>query len=354
MRAKVAVGQPVQDAIADGIEGHAGAGLLHAVAAVGGHAGQIGEGAHGQDHVGLAVQAKRGIVRHVPIHVELEQAQGIVGAEAERGHIGLDEVVGRAGGRQLETIKVGGQLAAKGRVDRGQVERHGTGRLALEHFVALEHPGAGAVIGQAAGVVLVDGHVVAIGPHPEVGVVVHLGVRDEVGVAVPGAGGVGRGRDGDALVERPIGEAGQRELAGEPAVGLGVEEHDRVAAVGGAADAARIAWPTEAGEERRAGGRGHHLGLHPGRADLPHRQREVDPLHVVALTRVGVVANVTHRVGRRNCVEVAEAVEVVQGREQLGLNGGGRVLDHRIVHGQVVDAFGLELLQHQGVAHAVG
>ena len=116
---------------------------------------------------------------------------------------------------------------------------------------SLQHPGP--LVGNNAGAVerarrqreLVRGHVVGIGPHTELGVVVEDGRAVREVVPVPRARRIVGLRDRNALVDR---RRGMCELADQPPVGKPVVQDDRVAIIVGLAEAAE---PTPDRVDRR-------------------------------------------------------------------------------------------------------
>ncbi|PZR75012.1 MAG: hypothetical protein DLM73_06450 [Chthoniobacterales bacterium] len=115
--------------------------------------------------------------------------------------------------------------------------------LAGQHFCAIESESLRTEIGSTRGVEYVHAHVIGVRPDTDVRVVKKVGAEVKA-VTVVSAGGVGRGRDGDALIgDRPARNAG--ELADQPAVGQVIVEHDWIAMSAGFTDAAK------AGPDRR-------------------------------------------------------------------------------------------------------
>ena len=157
---------------------------------------------------------------------------------------------------------------------------------------------------------LAGGHVVGVGPHAELRVVVQR-VAVEVVVEVVGAEGIAGRRDGDALVVAVGAEDGGSELGQDPPVGELVVHRDDVAAVD------RRAVPAQIGEERVAVERPRQrvAGL------VEDLEGEVDPLKDVVRT------DRHRRVGRLDVVHVGDALEVLDRRRHAGARAR---LEHRI------------------------
>ena len=201
-----------------------------------------------------------------------------------------DDRLRRAVRRRHGPVGVGRQDPRQRRVERDHVLVHEASRLAGDHLVALEAPDSLA----ARRVELRRGHRVRVlsRPDAELGIVVELRLVHEELVCAPARGRIARIRDRDALVERPLARAVERELRDHPALRELVVEHDRVAVVVRAAER-----PSR--KDRVARGRGHDLSARL-RVD---RVVGVDPFHVV------VGAYVALGVGRIAPAEVGDAVE---------------------------------------------
>ena len=137
--------------------------------------------------------------------------------------------------------------------------------LAAQHGGAVVSTGIGA--DKVVAVEHVEGFVVGVGPDAHLGIVVEVGVLERV--AIPGAGGVGRDRDGDAL---HVGAGGDGELAHHPAVGELVVGDDGIAVVVELAAAAE-AGPQRIGRDRAGDERA--VGL------VKDGEVGVDPLHIL-------------------------------------------------------------------------
>src|SRR5712691_698978 len=138
-------------------------------------------------------------------------------------------------GRRRRAVQVGGQIGVLGG-SAGDAGADEGGRVAGQHRRAVEGEWLRAEEGRARRVEYVRAHVVSVGPDGEVRIVEEV-VTHVKTIAVIGAAGIARGRDGDALVRHSY--AVVRELADDPAVGELVIEHDGIAVTGGFARTAK-------------------------------------------------------------------------------------------------------------------
>ena len=272
--------------------------------------------------------------RPVDVELPLEQARRV---DVE-GH----EVVGRARGRRRGAVEVRRQHADL--LSRAEND-HSRG-ISREHRGAVER--IGAALDLAVGPEHVERHVVGVGPDADLSVVGEKGLARLELVLPVLAGRIVRGRDREALVEGAVREIRQRELRGDPAIGLPVVADERIAVV------LKLAGAAEAVPEGVAGKRAqdHVAGLVVDRRDV------VDVLEVM------VGADVAFRVGRdrpeavdRGVVVVGRAVEL---HERLGLREAELPLRDR-VRGGPNEAVALlrhalvrDLPQHAALRRPVG
>ena len=298
MGAEVAVRQAVHGLVAQRLQQHRRPGLGHAPAAV--HIGAGGGvGGHRDVHRG----GERGVGGVVPIDVEHVLGQLVVVEPMQP-----DEVVRRTHRRRGGAVDVGWQQRPR----LGQVGALLVRRVADEHGAPLQgadrHPGEARVVED------VVSDVVAVRPHPDLGVVREVRAVGE-GVAVVGPERVRARGDRDALKRlRPR----HRELRDQPAIGQAVVLHDRIAVVG------VLALAPEATP--------HHVVVDGTEQEVARLvvdgQRDVDHLHVV------VGPHVTVGVRRVIAVRVVHALKVLdRGWHRRGICGrddrrGGRRATH--------------------------
>ena len=199
---EVPVGKPVHEAVAKRVQPLGRARLRHARREA---AEDPVEGRHGEDALVRHGHHRRGgseVDGRVPdvqaVNREVRRVPLVV--------VDLDHRRGRVRRRLSRPVGVRREHAApEGRCFGEHVPVGHLRGLAGEHLVALEGQDADAAPAEARHDELVDrAHVGVLSrPDAELRVVVQLVRRDQVLVAVPGPRGVVRGRDGDALVERP-------------------------------------------------------------------------------------------------------------------------------------------------------
>ena len=239
--AEIAVDEPVHQTVAEGLEllrrVELGNALLPSIGIVADVIDELG-------HRDLDRAGERAVGRRRPVDVELPLQQ------PRRVDVVGHEVVGRAGrgrGRAVEIRRQDADLASRAEDDHARL---GAG----EHRPAVE--GVGTALHLAVRPEHVERHVVGVGPDPDLSVVGEEGfVRLEL-VLVVLAGRIVRRRDGDALVEGAIREIRKRELRNDPAIGLAVVTHERVAVVlnlAGAAEAVPEGVPGERSQDDVAG-----------------------------------------------------------------------------------------------------
>jgi len=161
----------------------------------------------------------------------------LVGAASRKRDIGIAD----AGRRENCPVEVAGQERRLARPTRDPWRNKSSGH-AGEHFRAIKRKGLRTEKGGASRVENVHGHVVAVGPDAEMGIVKKVGTHVKA-VAIVGAGGVGGRRDGDALIGDRGAARSARKLGDDPAVRDVIIEHDRVA------KAAVLAGAAEAGPD---------------------------------------------------------------------------------------------------------
>ncbi len=297
MTAEIAVGQMVHQAVGNDVQRLGGTRLRYV------------EGARvhvrgGDDQIGVSVDPKGGTERVGPVHAKLPHPHGIVRAKAKQGTIvPLGKIVGCPGQGLQATIQVSRQHTAIVDVHPSEVKGHHPRRQPQQHLVPLKGRHTRAAPRPVAiwtgSVELVDRHIIAIGPHAELGIVVHHRiaklVHPFVGITIPGPSRIGRLGDRDTGQEGTVGIVGQGKLAHKPALGQRVEQDDGIPIVGVLAVAAKALPGGVAVGKTRA----RRVDL--GRADrvghIPDRVPQVDPLEIVAGAGGRVVADIALRIG---------------------------------------------------------
>ena len=174
----------------------------------------------------------------------------LIGTAARKGDIG----VGRAGVGKDRAVEVAGKkrrLTSSSRDPRGNK----SGGDAGEHFRAIKRKGLRTEKGGAGRVEHVHGHVVAVGPDAEMGIVKKVGTHVKA-VTIVSAGGIRGRRDGDALVGDRRAARGAGKLGDDPPVRDVIIEDDRVAkaaVLAGAAEAGPDRGDSQGSQDRRPG-----------------------------------------------------------------------------------------------------
>src|SRR5207244_4258682 len=152
------------------------------------------------DKAGLTIVTKGRVGRVGPVHVKFPNSHGI-GWWNENFVVYFDKIIGRTQ-RRRRPIEIGGESASKHRVDCPEVKKDEARRLTEQHFFALEGERAKALRQFRIGRELVSGHIVSVGPHAQMRIIVKDAgaYTGEIKIVnIIGARRIRACRDGDAF-----------------------------------------------------------------------------------------------------------------------------------------------------------